>query len=182
MGIKVLFSVPDGEKVTDKALRRVLVSSICSILLCMSCLVGTTWAWFTVSLENTGNLIQIATVSETVTVTDMGKDETVDPIDGAYDLSTGKYKIRVRLTGNATGVNGLNKPKTPVYVIMSVVCAGAEDKAEYYCFSFAGSTGEAEQTVQIHCASATLRFAVTWVEPNAAIPIGNETVEIGKQS
>ncbi len=68
MRIKTLFRVPDGEKVTEKALRKVLISSICSILLCMTCLVSTTWAWFTVSIENIGNEIIIGTPEIKLTV------------------------------------------------------------------------------------------------------------------
>ena len=70
MRIKNLFIIPTGEKVTEKALRRVLISSICSILLCMTCLVSTTWAWFTVSVENTRNEIWIAAPKVSVTIKD----------------------------------------------------------------------------------------------------------------
>ena len=58
-GLKSLFTVPEGEKITEKQMQRVLVSSVCSILLLLSCLVSTTWAWFAVSIENTGNVIEI---------------------------------------------------------------------------------------------------------------------------
>lgn len=68
MHIKRLFTVSEGEKLTEKVFGRVLVSSICSILLCMTCLAGTTWAWFAVSIENQGNVIQIATVTAEVSV------------------------------------------------------------------------------------------------------------------
>ena len=61
MRLKDLFTVPTGEKVTEKHLNRVLVSSICGLLLCMACLVGTTWAWFTDSVVDDGNVIQIGT-------------------------------------------------------------------------------------------------------------------------
>lgn len=50
--LKFLFTVQEGEKVTEKTLRRVLISSVCSILLCMMCLFSTTWAWFAVSVES----------------------------------------------------------------------------------------------------------------------------------
>lgn len=68
MRIKELFAVPAGAKVTEKMFAKVLISSVCSILLCMTCLVGTTWAWFTVSIENTGNVLQIGTAEVKVTV------------------------------------------------------------------------------------------------------------------
>ncbi len=79
MRLKDFFAVPAGKKVTEKDLHRVLVSSICSILLCMACLVSTTWAWFAVSLENTGNIIAIATVDASIVVTQ--GENSVDPQD-----------------------------------------------------------------------------------------------------
>ena len=75
MRLKDLFSVPTGQKITEKHLRRVLVSSICSILLSMGCLVSVTWAWFVVSIENTGNVIQIGSPEIDVDVDEL-KDET----------------------------------------------------------------------------------------------------------
>ena len=40
--MKELFAVPEGKKITEKMFGRVLISSVCSILLCMACLIGTT--------------------------------------------------------------------------------------------------------------------------------------------
>ena len=74
MGIKKLFTVPEGEKITEQVFCRVLISSICSMLLCMACLAGTTWAWFTVSIENTGNVIEIGT-----NWTEPSEEATTDP-------------------------------------------------------------------------------------------------------
>lgn len=59
MRLKELFIIPEGKKVTEKVFGRVLISSVCSILLCMVCLISTTWAWFTISIDNMGNEIQI---------------------------------------------------------------------------------------------------------------------------
>ena len=73
MRLKELFTVPEGVKITDKMFSKVLLSSIVSILLSMACLFGTTWAWFTVTVENTENVIQIATVATDVTVTKDGQ-------------------------------------------------------------------------------------------------------------
>lgn len=68
MGIAKLFAVPQGQKVTEKHLRRVLAASLCSILLCMTCLVGITWAWYTVDIENIDNVIVIGTPEIRLTV------------------------------------------------------------------------------------------------------------------
>ena len=179
MRIKTLFSIPEGEKVTEKALRRVLVSSICSILLCMTCLVNATWAWFTVSIENTGNVIEIAEVKETITIIDATKTP-VSATDGVYNLPQGSYDICVQLKNNATDTDDLNKnTKIPVYVLMSVTCAGKENDPQYYYFlfdNFDNGLEKAEQTLQINCTSAALRFSVSWTEPASAVSIGDGAV------
>ena len=72
MRIKELFTVPLGKKVTEKMLGRVLISSVCSILLCMVCLVSATWAWFAVGVENGENVIEIGT-AEAVYVSTNGE-------------------------------------------------------------------------------------------------------------
>ena len=68
MRIKELFIAPNGTKVTEKMFTKVLISSVCSILLCMVCLISTTWAWFVVSIENEGDVIQIGNADANVTV------------------------------------------------------------------------------------------------------------------
>ena len=100
MRIKNLFCVPEGKKVTEKMFAKVLVSSICSILLCMACLVGTTWAWFSVSVENTGNEIQIATVTAVVKVL-QGENE-ISKSNGSYTLQSGTYDVEITLTNNTS--------------------------------------------------------------------------------
>ena len=181
MRIKTLFSIPEGERVTEKALRRVLISSICSILLCMTCLVSATWAWFTVSIENTGNVIEIAEVKETITIVDTTKTP-VSATDGVYNLPQGSYEICVQLENNATDTDDLNKnTKIPVYVLMSVTCAGKEDDPQYYCFLFDNGLKEAKQTLQINCTSAALRFSVSWMEPSA-IKIDDTSITIGQNT
>lgn len=59
--LKYLFTVPENEKVTEKHMMRVLISTVCSVLLCMTCLVSTTWAWYTVTITSEDNLIKTGT-------------------------------------------------------------------------------------------------------------------------
>lgn len=113
MRIRTLFSVPDGEKVTEKALRRVLISSICAILLCMTCLVSTTWAWFAVSIENEGNVIQI------------GKPEIRLKVDNSdytpgEELTAGTHTVSME---HANEADDLAK-KSTLYVTLTVHCGG----------------------------------------------------------
>lgn len=90
MRIKELFTVPEGAKVTEKMFGKVLFSSICSILLCMACLFSTTWAWFTVSIENQENVIQIGAADVKVTV----NDGTI-PFESGSNLPQGDCKISI---------------------------------------------------------------------------------------
>ena len=90
MRLKELFSVPEGKKVTEKVFGRVLISSVCSILLSMACLISTTWAWFTVSIENTDNVIHIATVTPNVQIT--SGENVILPDGGRRTGTTGIWE------------------------------------------------------------------------------------------
>ena len=109
MRFRDLFTVPTGQKVTEKQLRRVLISSICSILLCMSCLVSTTWAWFVVSIENTGNVIQIGTPEVRLTANG-------ESFESGKELPAGKNEILIQHTNE---LDDLQK-KSTLYVTLSV--------------------------------------------------------------
>lgn len=178
MRLKDLFTVPTGQKVTEKHLRRVLISSICSILLCMTCLVGATWAWFTVSIENTDNVIQIATVTQLVEI--KKGDTVVSPVGTAsYSLSKGTYTIGVHIENDATGSDDLNRLQGKVYVVMIVTL---NNMSESYFFTFDGKQAESKELsgFKIGSGTAIVNFSVSWVEPASATPVGSETVVIGE--
>ena len=143
MRIKELFTVPEGTKVTERIFTKVLLSSICSILLCMACLVSTTWAWFTVSIENQGNQIQIAEVNTDIAIEKNGSKVDIDPAVGGYLLDAGKYDIQVKVENNAKGSDDLARPQNDVYVVMTVAHNGS---SESYYFTF---QGEAKNTQQL---------------------------------
>lgn len=168
MHIKELFTVPEGKRVTEKVFSRVLLSSVCSILLCMACLVGTTWAWFTADIENTGNIIQIATVTADVVIK-QGDNEIAKSDDGSYRLDTDTYTIHIKLDNNATD------SKSPVYVLISMV---QEDRsAKYYYVAFENRQNEISRELNVGNSSAVVTFSLSWVRPTSAELIdGGETV------
>lgn len=179
MRIKELFTVPEGEKITEKLFSRVLLSSICSILLCMACLVSTTWAWFTVSIENTGNEIWIASVTPDVKIT--SGQELITPVDGSYTLDAGTYRIDIgleQLEKTSDGANLLNDPKCPVYVIMAISHEGGVE-----CQSFQFTSKEDVKTHQLTVGNgaAGLSFSVSWVMPAGAAPV-DDMIVIGEVS
>ncbi len=72
---KRLLAVPEDDKVTEKCMTRVLICSICSVLLCVVCLASTTWAWYETQETYEGSVIrggswQVETTTETTEVTE----------------------------------------------------------------------------------------------------------------
>ena len=179
MRIKELFTVPDGTKVTERIFTKVLLSSICSILLCMVCLVSTTWAWFTVSIENQGNQIQIAEVNTDIAIEKNGSKVDIDPAVGGYLLDAGQYDIQVKVENNAKGSDNLARPQNDVYVVMTVAHNGS---SESYYFTFQGEAKNTQQLkdFQINDGTATVSFSVSWVKPASADPVGSEAIVIGQ--
>ena len=55
-------------KTAKRALSKVFVSSVCTILICVACLTGTAWAWYSAYIENTGSVIHIGDADVTVTI------------------------------------------------------------------------------------------------------------------
>ena len=172
---KALFTVPNGEKVTEKAFYRVMISSVCSILLCMACLFGTTWAWFAVELVNEGNEIQIASLTADMEVK-KGSETLSKNSDGAYDLNAGAYSLSVTVETDATDA------KSPVYLVMTV----DSDNVKSYYFTFDTFTEgkaelEAADLISVLSGKATVSFHLSWVEPDSADPIPDGGIEIGEE-
>lgn len=106
--ITQLFSVPKDERVTEKHLIRVLVCSCVSILLCMNCLIGTTWAWYQTSIVSQGNEIRIGSFTASVTMQKGGRTSgaplSPDSDEYTYSLSeVGTYTITITNNGQVEG-------------------------------------------------------------------------------
>ena len=151
MRLKDLFVVPSGQKITDKYLRRVLVSSICSILLCMGCLAGTTWAWFTVSIENTDNMINIGTPEVKILV---DEGEYVPEID----LAEGSHAVSIF---HANEGDSFSK-KSTLYVTLTV------DESNFVYIILDGSNGyHKDLTLKLNT-TTKLSWTVSWMAPSQA--------------
>lgn len=109
MRIKDLFTVPSGQKVTERHFRRVLISSVCSILLCMCCLVGTTWAWYVVDIENAGNEVHIGIPQVKVMI-----NENV--VTTVTELPEGTHTVTVEHANNPDAF----QRKSVLYVILTI--------------------------------------------------------------
>lgn len=86
-------------KSTDEKYFRLLLPSLASIALCMICLAGTTWAWFTASISAPTQTIVSANYDILVELKD--GDAAVLPIENKYSLSA-NTAYTVTLTANGT--------------------------------------------------------------------------------
>lgn len=96
-----------AETQADKQLRRVLLSLIGSIVLCMTCLIGSTWAWFQTTITSEGNVITIGQLQVSVELSkgELASRSAVMPSDKyTYELEeVGTYKIILMNTGDIPG-------------------------------------------------------------------------------
>lgn len=166
-----LFTIPEGEKVTEKAFTRVLVFSVCSILLCMGCLVGATWAWFAADVESSDNVIAIATATVDTTVSRDGAAVEA-AADGSYRLSAGAYALQMKLNNNAAD------SQRALYVLMTVQQDG---EAQRYYLTF--QQGQTDKTLDLTVSGtdATVAFRVFWTVPETAVEWDGAVTLIGHE-
>ena len=170
MSIKDFFTVPQDEKISDRAFARVLISSICSILLCMICLAGTTWAWF-ISNAESPSVMSIATITMDTTLL-QGEEEIHAAEDGSYTLPVGAYVLQMDVE------NDVAETVPTVYVLMTVTQDGAES-TYYRAFSVTDRTAAIAITVE--GTPVTLRLNTRWALP-AAEPLGDSLTFIGEDT
>ena len=149
MGMKDVFGNPEKKKITEKNLHQVMAVSICGILLCMSCLAGTTWAWFKDSVDNTNNVITLASNPEVAVTIDAG---TENPI-----LVPGTpHRIKVEHAGKRDDL----QRKSVVYV---TILLNGEVQGVVILNHENGYTEEIGIETTQEC---TLSWTVSWFRPN----------------
>ena len=79
-----LFQNENKDEVDDRTLTRSIVISVIGISLCMTCLLGLTWAWFSDSVVVGSNTITAATFDLDVTVTEQGAENAVTADESGY--------------------------------------------------------------------------------------------------
>ena len=161
MHIRDLFTVPEDQKITDKAFSRVLISSILSILVLLTCLSGTTWAWFMVDIQNTDNVIAIATITMDATVLQENGTAVTRESDGSYALFGGTYTLQLQAETNATD------SQRTIYVLLTLTQL---DQTNQYYVPFIGGQTTGNATIVVNNA-AIASFSVCWSLPNTAQPI-----------
>lgn len=101
--LEAIFYKPKHEKSTDENILRLFMPSVVGIFICMVCLAGSTWAWFSASIVNTENIIQATTYELEIFVTDLN-GTVVEPTNGVYTLA-GSQSYTVTLTAADDGAS-----------------------------------------------------------------------------
>ena len=152
--LKNLFSVPKGKKVTEADMKRVLVSSVCGILLCMTCLISSTWAWYTVSMETAAFTIDVADAKLAIEVNGAQADGTSVVLTPAVETV-----VDVTFTPAQTP-DALNV--TPQrYIIMTVIDEQEQPLGTYYV----ACKGDVTQVKLLTDAACTVYFTPAWPSP-----------------
>ncbi len=88
----------------DDGLMKMLFPSLASIFICMLCLMGGTYAWFTATISTPTLNIESAHYNVESTVVLKDSTENNLPLsDGTYQLESGKiYTVTLKATGNAS--------------------------------------------------------------------------------
>ena len=97
-----LFYVPKHEKVSDISFSRIILSSVLGISLCIICLAGLTWAWFTSSVTSSANTITAADFSVEI---EFKQNESViqpETQNESYELNNGEYEVTVTASGTVS--------------------------------------------------------------------------------
>lgn len=140
----------------------------------MGCLAGTTWAWFTVSLENAENVIQIGTPTVKVTVRDVdaqaddGQATAATEFSSGTGLVAGKHVITVLNAGDADDLDR----KSTLYVAFSV---GNEviGRVVLNC--------ENNYTANVQLVTdreSVLTWTASWFPPEGAKPLDGSAIDL----
>ena len=152
--LKNLFSVPKGKKVTDADMKRVLVSSVCGILVCMTCLISSTWAWYTVSAETAPFAIEVADLKLTLTVNDAKLEKTSLELAPAQ-ATTVQVKFSPAQTADSLNVTAKR------YIVMTVLAEQEQPVGTYYI----ACTGNVTEVALVTDVACEVFFTPAWQIP-----------------
>ena len=158
--MKNIFFEKAEQNVSEKYLSKVLVTSICSILLCMCCFVSATWAWYQVSVENMENVIQVA-IEPNVAVTINGENSSLLITDQTNNV-----------TVENIGDGDFFQKKSTLYVTLLV----DGRVLGYVTLSYSNNY---VANVQINTdQNCSISWVASWFEPSGANPLNEDIINI----
>ena len=113
----------------SKQVKMALISMICSIALSITCLVGTTWAWFETSYQMGSSTIRIATFAVAVSMEKGDQEIEGQESDHENLVATDQYTYELKEIG-IYKVNLVNNGEIPGYCTVQLKTA-TEETIEY---------------------------------------------------
>lgn len=146
------------DKLTDKAFSRLMLISILSILICITCLCSATWAWFGADSSVDGNTVSSGQFDLEISVTN-ANGETVTLAKNAVGQtvytfeSAGVYVITLCTTKDTTVTKGF--------------CTMNVSSNTYYTDSIFAEAAPFTFTVDVKADGTTVTFSPAWGIPSA---------------
>ena len=165
-----LFYVPKYEKVSDVSFSRIIVSSVLGILLCIFCLAGLTWAWFSGSSSSAANSITAAEFKVKVTI----NGSEITSADGKYTLNQTENKVTVTADGSATTGYCIVKFGENTYHTIQIFKVPAEKKPQSVTFTVKSVAG-AELEIIPQWGTYAKPDSETLIDANSEIGTASET-------
>ena len=165
-----LFYVPKYEKVSDVSFSRIIVSSVLGILLCIFCLAGLTWAWFSGSSSSAANSITAAEFKVKVKI----NGSEITSADGKYTLNQTVNTVTVTADGSAT--TGYCKVNFggDIYHTIQIFKVPAEGKPQSVTFTVNSVVG-AELEIIPQWGTYAKPDSETLIDANSEIGTASET-------
>ncbi len=162
------------DKISEKLFFRVMITSVVSILVCITCLCSATWAWFGTNTTSTNNTLGSGRFGLAVTVTDKN-DAAVhvsDGADGSFVCTfseVGEYTVSLKISDDTTVSKGFCtvKANNKTYATSSLKVDGPTTLVF---------------TLNVQESGLTVRFASTWGMPATSDVSAGGTLSIGTSS
>lgn len=166
----------------ERSILKMLCPSILGIMVCVICLAGMSWAWFTAGVQSQSTMTAASyTLGETVRVKQEGSspasstDALKKSADGTYTLEANK-QYAVTLKPTAT-------PKNGGYCIVKITYSDGNDGTTEvrYCTAALTKDTEFSFTISNGDKDAKCQFMAAWGTPDAGKFTGGNAVKSGDE-
>lgn len=173
----------NSKNTEERSILRMLCPSLLGIMVCLICLAGMSWAWFTAGVQSQSTITAKSyTLNETVKVKTSGTSaDSADTAktgalpkaaDGTYALAENTQYV-VTLRPSAT-------PKNGGYCILKMTYAGdGGNVEEKYCTVALTSDNEFNFTIDNGSKAVKCQLIAAWGAPNAASFAGGQAYGSG---
>ena len=148
------------QKMTEQQFLRILASTVCGVMLCLVGLVSTTWAWYSMDIVCTNNVIQVGVFDAEMVVTQGDVDVQSDS-ENRY--AAGTYLVHIDSRNS----------NTPGYCVVRV--EGENDRQTIQLYPSGHTEGPSGVTFELVLDNAaTVEIIPMLGKPTASVLLGQE--------